>query len=494
MKKRMNVDRRRFLRTAGAAALAPAVGRAAGSGANEQIRVAVIGLGTRGPAIAWNLLKIPDVELVAICDADTERMDDFEKKLSKDPKAGRGVKKVQDFRKVMDDPEIDAVMICTPNHWHAHMTLMACEAGKDAMVEKPVCHTIWEGWRMMEAAKKHGRIITGGFQNRGDSGLIRFFDYLESESQPVGKLESVNALWHRFRESIGKRKSPLKPPASVDYNLWLGPAMDEPIYREKFHYDWHWMWNTGSGEMGNLGAHNLDIARWAIGDPKDKPVRVLSAGNRFVWDDAGETPNMHWARYDFGNGIPFTVEVRDLNLKPDVKRLAGFKGISSGMILKYEGGEFRGGRGGGKLYGNDNKVIEKFAGDGGKDHLVSFFNAVRSRNESDLRCKLEDAVYSSQCVLMGGLATRIGSPATPDDISKVMSGEPKAVQGMWEHMGEHLENWDIDYAKEPWMLGPELTYDWKAQHFSAASEPAALAKAQALHQRSYREAFPFPKV
>lgn len=490
----MNFDRRKFLRTAGAAVLAPAVGRAAGTGANERIRVAVIGLGTRGPAIARNVLRIPGVELVAICDADTQRMDELHDKLSKDPKVGSRLKKVQDFRKVMADPEIDAVMICTPNHWHAHMTLMACEAGKDAMVEKPVCHTMWEGWKMMEAAKKHDRIITGGFQNRGDSGLIRFFDYLESEGQPIGELESVHALWYRLREPIGKRTTPLKPPASVDYNLWLGPAQDDPIYRDQFHYDWHWMWNTGNGELANLGAHNLDIARWAAGDPKGKSVRVKSAGSRFVWNDAGETPNMHWASFDFGTGVPLMVEVRDLPLKPDVNRNNGFGGISSGMIVHYEGGEFRGGRGGGKLYDRKNKLIEKFAGDGGKDHLVSFFKAMRSRKESELRSKLEDAVYSTQCVLMAGVATRVGTPSTPEDVSKALSGEPESVQEMWKHMDQHVGNWNIDYTKEPWMLGPELTYDWKAQRFTGSSVPAALSKAQALQECAYREEFPFPKV
>ena len=488
------MKRRSFLQHTGAAALSTTLIPGGVLGANERIRVAVFGLGTRGPELAKQAAAVPGVEVAALCDADTARLDAVLAKLTKESNISESVRKVQDFRRILDDPDIDAVIIAAPNHWHSHLVLMACQAGKDALVEKPVSHDMWEGWRMLEGVRKSGRIVSGGFQSRSDSGLRNFFDWLQSGNQPLGKLKAVHSLWYRPREPIGRRDTPLTPPDTVDYNLWLGPAADEPIYRGEFHYDWHWMWNTGNGDIANLGSHQVDIARWAIGDVKDKPVRMISAGNRFAFNDAGETPNMHWACFDFGIDVPVVLEVRDLTLKPGEGRRNGYRGIGMGMIVTYEGGEFRGAMGGGKLYDNDNKVMQGFPGDGGKDHLPSFFRAMRSRNNADLRCQLEDAVYSTQCVHLAGISTRIGQAASPSEVKLAVEKLPPVMRETWEHMDRHMANWDIDYGKEPWLLGPELAYDWSAQKFTSPATSDAITKASALHQREYRQEFPFPKI
>jgi predicted dehydrogenase len=488
------MKRRSFLKLTGATALSapPVPGKVLG--ANDRIRVAVLGLGMRGPGLAAQAAAIPGVELAAICDPDTQRLDAACAALGKDPQLGTKVRSVRDFRRILDDPQIDAVLIATQNHWHAHMTLMACQAGKDAMVEKPICHNLWEGWRMIDGVRKSNRIVAGGFQARADKGLLEFFDWLESEHHPLGKLKAVHGFWYNSRESIGRRDTPLTPPTTIDYNLWLGPARDEPVYRNQLHYDWHWLWNTGNGEIGNLGSHQMDICRWAIGDVTDLPVRMISAGSRFAFHDAGETPNMHWACFDFGIGIPVVLEVRNLALRPGEKRGNGFKGISAAMILAYEHGEFRGGRGGGTLYDNNNRKIRKFQGDGGNDHLPSFFRAMRSRRTSDLRCKLEDAVHSTHCCHLAAISTRIGHAAPPTEVGQTVAALPPVMQETWAHLDAHLANWQIDYAKEPWLLGPELTYDWHGRQFTHSNPATALTRAAALHQREYRKEFPFPEV
>jgi len=458
-------------------------------GANERIRLAVIGVGIRGRELAWQVEKMSGVEIVALCDPDAERVEGLAGRLGRGRKHRSAPRSETDFRKILDDPEIDGVLICSPNHWHAHMTVMACQAGKDVMVEKPVCHTLWEGWRMLEAAEKSGCIVSGGFQARGDSGMLDFMDWLKEENQPLGDLISVHAFWYNAREAIGKRKEPLPAPDSVDYDLWLGPARDEPIYRDAFHYDWHWVWNTGNGEIGNIGAHNLDLARWVCGDPMPSEVRTLSAGNRFVWDDAGETPNMHWAVIDFGTGVPVVVEVRSLPFQPGSKRGNGFKGMGAGIVASYEDGEFRGGRGGGKVYDTDNQVIRKFSGDGGRDHLASFFRAMRSRNGSELRCTLEDAVFSTQCCHLAEIGARLGEPLSPDELGEIVQARPPVLHELWDHMNRHLDNWEVDYAQQPWRVGPELVYDQQKQVFTSSRKQAM---AQSMHQRDYRKAYPFP--
>ncbi|MEM6885681.1 MAG: Gfo/Idh/MocA family oxidoreductase [Verrucomicrobiota bacterium] len=461
-------------------------------GANDRIRVALIGAGWRGIELAEQAVLVNGVELVTLCDPDQERLDIAAEKLKEFSRNESGFQLKRDFRAVLDDPEVDALLVGTPNHWHAHMSVMACAAGKDALIEKPLCHTPWEGWRMIEAAEHYGQIIAGGYQGRSDSGWLDFFDYLESNNQPLGALKQVHSLWYRLRKSIGKRKSPLPYPEKLDYQLWLGPARDESIFRNRFHYDWHWNWNTGNGEISNLGAHYMDTAMWCLGDPKGGAVRLLTAGGRFIWNDAGETPNMHFAHFDLGNQIPVSLEVRNLPLKPSGGR-NGFKGIGGGTIATYEGGEFRGGRGGGKLYDNQNKVIEKFPGDAGGDHLPSFFRAIRSRKNSDLRCSLEDSVQSTLYTLLAGIGFRIGSAFDSQDMSRAIETESAEVQSLWQHLQRQMSHWDIDESQKPWRFCNSLTYNIEQQKFTDASDSAELAAAQSLHQREYRTEFPFPQ-
>jgi predicted dehydrogenase len=266
---------------------------------------------------------------------------------------------------------------------------------------------------MVEAAKRCKRIVQGGFQNRSDTGLLAAFAWLKEGH--LGKLKRVRGFCYRNRESIGKQDTPLKPPATVDYNLWLGPAQDEILYRPKFHYDWHWFWNTGNGDIGNQGPHELDLCQWALGDP-GLPASVQSFGGRFGWQDAGQTANMQFAAFEGGGRVPMVFEVCDMWLKPDLNAAPAFRGIRVGIILEYEGGEFRGGRGGGDAFDTKGGKIQKFPGDSGKDHLDCFIRAVRSRNESELRAPIEKAFKSSALAHMANISYRIGTNANKEQL------------------------------------------------------------------------------
>ncbi|MCZ6672360.1 MAG: Gfo/Idh/MocA family oxidoreductase, partial [Verrucomicrobia bacterium] len=273
------MKRRTFIKTSTLAAGAFYIGTSRSYAAHEDLRVAVIGLNGKGKSGISDVIRTEGARLVAICDVDSELL--AKRAADLESEEGVKVKTYSDYRKVLDSPDIDAITITTPNHWHALMAIQGCQAGKDVYCEKPVCHNIWEGRRIIEAQKKYNRIVQSGFQNRSDDGLWEAFPYLMEGN--VGKIQMVRGLCYKNRTGIGKRSTPLIPGKNIDYDLWLGPAKDEPIYRENLHYDWHWSWNTGNGDIGNQGPHEFDLIRWVLGDP-GHPSEVVSFGGRFGWD------------------------------------------------------------------------------------------------------------------------------------------------------------------------------------------------------------------
>ncbi len=297
----MNTSRRSFITQSALAFTALSASRVLG--ANETVRVASIGLGGQGLGNASRMAKVPGVEIVYLCDPDTAMLD-------KAKKVFPNAKTAQDLRRVMEDKEVDAVVVSTGNHWHVLASIWAIQAGKDVYVEKPVSHNIWEGRKLVEAARKHNRIVQGGTQQRSDPLQEEIKAFLDTGT--LGKIKYVRCNHYSQRSSIGKTERPLTPQKSVDYNLWLGPAQDEPLYRERLHYDWHWDWNTGNGEMGNWGPHILDDLRNVVfRDKVALPKRVIAGGGRFGWDDAGETPNTHFAYMDTGE-IPVIIDFHNL--------------------------------------------------------------------------------------------------------------------------------------------------------------------------------------
>ena len=306
-------------------------------GANDDVRVAVVGFRSQGSNhIKW-FGKIPGVRVVALCDVDRDFIDREVRKLKE---RNEKVDTYVDYRKLLDDKNIDAIITATPNHWHSLVTVWACQAGKDVYVEKPVSHNIREGRKMVEAARKYNRIVQTGTQNRSDEGLMQAFEYIRQGR--LGKILRARCYYFSPRGPIGKVDGPQPIPETVDYNLWMGPAPMVPLMRKNLHYDWHWQWPYGNGDLGNNGIHCIDVCRWALGYSTLAP-RVISFGGKFLWDDDRQTPNTQVAFYDY-KPAPIIFEMRNLpRKKGDSAMDAAYRNIRTMVVIECEGGYFAGG-------------------------------------------------------------------------------------------------------------------------------------------------------
>ncbi|MHC4629286.1 MAG: Gfo/Idh/MocA family protein, partial [Planctomycetota bacterium] len=410
------LTRRDFIRNMTAAAACVGLGSAPRvRGANDDIRLAIVGLKKKGKEHLDIFPKVPGVRIVALCDVDTEFLD-FEAKKFKD--RNEKVATYVDYRKLLDSKDIDAVVIVTPDHWHALMTIWACQAGKDVYIEKPLSHNVWEGRKMVQAARKYERIVQTGSQDRSDVGLRATVEYIKQGN--LGKIELVRAISYNLRESIGKVNGPQAIPATVDYDLFQGPAPLVPLMRKNLHYDWHWFWDTGTGEVGNLGAHNIDESRWAIGQQQIAPRAITIAG-RVGMDDDGQTPNTQITFFDYEQ-VPIIYEVRGLRRRKNLRAREHFRGTSFGMVVHCEGGYFAGGRGGGWAYDNNGKRIKQFPGDGGIEHQANFIDAVRSRKVSDLRADVLEGHVTAALCHMANISYRIGRREPAGKINEAIAG------------------------------------------------------------------------
>lgn len=447
-------SRRRFIQTVGATALVtmgfPSLGA---QGANERVRLGLIGCGWRGGQLYKQFNRMKDIEFVAIADPDDEHLDKVAAMADEvnRPKPD----KLKDYRKLLERPDIDGVVIASSNHWHALHTIHACQAGKDVYVEKPVTHHLGEHAAMLEAEKKYDRIVQAGTQNRSEVGLKEAFEAMRAGE--LGKIVSARGLCYRNRDSIGKLDAPLTPPSSINYDLWLGPAKDIPMMRPKLHYDWHWDYNTGDGDMGNQGAHELDLIAWALGDPAP-PTSMQSFGGRLAWDDAGDTANMHAAWFEMA-GVPVIFEVNNIWVRPGTNASPAFKSLRVGVIITCEKGEFRGGRGGGQFVSPDGgERLQRFAGDGGGNHPRNFIDAIRSRRSQDLAAPLVESCKSSVLAHMANISYRAGEPAPLDKLRTTLP-ENQELHDLLDAHVEQLGRWDIDLNKTPYTLGRNVTID-----------------------------------
>ena len=329
-------------------------------GPNDAVNVAVIGLGSttavggvggRGHQLIGRLREIPGVKIVALCDADQAHLD-REVEAARDH--GGKVAAYHDPREVFDDKSVDAVVIALPNHWHALATVWACQAGKDVYVEKPFSYDLWEGQQMVAAARKYGRMVQVGTQNRSSTFLRRVFDRLRGGE--LGAIRFAHALVYRARDGIGSVDAPTPPPSTVDYDLWCGPAPKRPLMRKQLHYEWHWFWDTGNGEMGNNGIHVIDVCRWALGQDRTPP-RAMSIGGRFGFHDCGETANTHIALLDF-QPAPLICEVRNVSAGKGAASMGKFRGQNKGVVIDCEGGYFAGDASGGAIFDRQGKKVQ----------------------------------------------------------------------------------------------------------------------------------------
>ena len=310
----------------------PVASRATGS--NDDIRFAVVGFGGRGMSHIEGLREVKGARMVALCDVDQAILD---REVKKYRDLGEKIEAYTDIRKLLENKDIDVVSFATPNHWHALGTIWAMQAGKDVYVEKPVSHNVWEGRRMVEIARELNRIVQAGTQSRSSQGMTEGIKWVRDGN--IGKILRARSLCYKRRPSIGKVDGPQPIPPGIDYDLWCGPAPKEPLMRKKLHYDWHWVWPTGNGDLGNQGIHQMDMGRWALGETELSP-RVLSVGGRLGYVDDGTTPNTLIIFHDYPTA-PLIFEVRGLPATAEAKNMDKYRGVDVGIVVDCEGGSMK---------------------------------------------------------------------------------------------------------------------------------------------------------
>ncbi len=463
-----------MLAAAAAAMATPSLSAAAEekklASANERIRVAVIGCRIRGKQHVQELSRLRDCEIAYVCDPDRDLAAALSATVEK--QQGTAPKAVQDMRRIFDDRSVDAVFIAAPNHWHALAGIWAMQAGKDVYVEKPVSHNISEGRRMVQVARKTGRICQGGTQNRSDGALATAIDYIKQGK--LGEVRLARSIVYGGRGSIGGPGSYEVPP-NVDYNLWAGPAPMSPLTRPQFHYDWHWFWETGNGELGNNNVHSLDICRWGLG-LSGLGQAVLSYGGRMGYVDAGQTPNTQVVIFDFGDKT-IVSETRGLKTQPFHPN---FKG---GWIFQGTKGFISGT----SLFDRDGNLVSTFSGKS-ESHFANFLKAVRSRKREELNAEILEGHQSAALCHIGNISWTLGSQAAPAEIRTAL-GKLKVhenVQETCERTLRHLADNKVDLEKTKLTLGLHLALD--SEHERFADEP----KVNAFLTREYRKPFVVP--
>jgi predicted dehydrogenase len=394
-------------------------------GANDRVNIVLVGAGGRGRDHVEDLAKIPGATVGGICDTDQSRAERMAALVAK--AQGTNPKIYRRLPDVLADKQVDAVTIATCNHWHALATILACQAGKDVYVEKPVSHNVWEGQKMVEAARKYGRIVQAGHQSRCLTHIRQGTELLSQGA--IGKVYMARGICYNRRKSIGHQ--PDGPvPAGVDYDYWLGPAPLRPFNPNRFHYNWHWFWDTGNGDIGNQGVHQLDIARWGL--RRDFPKAVFAAGGKFVYDDDQETPNTLTATYDFGD-VQMTFEVRGLLTLRDghiAQRGASFIGntfFGSDGVMEIDGSGTRVYMGEKRELTTEIKPKEK----GEEDTVVlmkNFLAAVKSRKPEDLLCGIEEGHRSAALAHLANISYRTGHKVTFDAERQTIPGDPAAAK------------------------------------------------------------------
>jgi len=456
--------------------LSPAIAEEQSSSPNERLRVAVLGLNGRGQAHLGGFLPRKDCEIVAVCDPDekvlmTKGVDVVEGATKKKPAF------YTDLRKLLEDKNIDIVSIATPNHWHALAAIWAIQAGKDVYVEKPVSHNVSEGRRIVDAARKHGKICQTGTQSRSSVGTRDLMDFIHAGG--IGEVKLARGLCYKRRPSIGPRGS-YPVPENINYDVWCGPAPMHALTRPKFHYDWHWQWDYGNGDLGNQGIHQMDLARWGLA-VDDLGQGVVSYGGRLGYEDAGETANTQVSIHDYGNKT-LVFEVRGLETAPFKDASVGviFEGTQGYAVMaKYEGGLVF------DLAGNQ---IKKF--DQGGDHFGNFINAVRSRRFEDLNADILQGHLSSALCHLGNVSYQLGGPVSIDEAQHRLENVKQKYEALetFERVKHHLADNQVDLQSAKIQFGATLDVDGKAETFTGSMS----GKANPLLSRDYRKGFEVP--
>ncbi len=408
----------------GAAAVAAAgvigTSKTAWAGANDKVRVAVVGINGRGKDHIGNWNKLDNVEIAALCDIDENL---FERTYSANFKGDNGKmlpkpKFETDVRRLLEDKDIDVVSIATPNHWHSLASIWAMEAGKDVYVEKPLSHNVFEGRQLVNAARKYDRIVQHGTQCRSNPGMKEAIAHIQNGT--IGEVYMARGLCYKNRNTIGKAPDEAAP-QGVHYDMWLGPAPERAFSGNRFHYNWHWHWAYGNGDIGNQGVHQMDIARWGLG--VQHPTRVTGAGGKFLFDDDKETPNVISTTFDYpdagpmGKMLVFEVRPWMTNDEGGAKIGVLFYGSEGYMVIdSYDHYQIYLGQKGEK--GPEGK--------GGANHYQNFIEAVRKHDKSILNAEAEEGHYSSALCHLGLISTKLGRSFVFDPKTETIPGDAEA--------------------------------------------------------------------
>ncbi|MBI5852774.1 MAG: Gfo/Idh/MocA family oxidoreductase [Planctomycetes bacterium] len=467
----MNVSRREVLFGAALAPFARVLG------GNDDLRIGVVGLRSRGWDHVTGFAALPGVRVVALCDVDRavlgQRVEEFQKKYGATPRT------CADVRELCDMPDVDAISIATPNHWHALMAIWAMQAGKHVYVEKPVSHSIREGRAIVDWQRRTGLVVQAGTQCRSSTGLQDAIAFLRAGG--LGRITVARGLCYKPRPSIGRVDGDQPIPDGVDYELWCGPAAKAPLRRKSLHYDWHWVWSTGNGDLGNQGIHQMDICRWALGEASLPPA-TRAWGGRVGYVDDGETPNTMVVVHEYATA-PLVFEVRGLPRATGAKEMDRFLGASVGCVIHGEGGWMSiPSYSEAKAFDRDGKLISEWQGGG--DHYANFVDAVRHKDPGRLTAPIVEGHVSSALCHLGNVSLRLGAPADPAAIAETVAGDVAASEAH-ARMREHLRVNAVDLAATPLALGRRLRIEPSSEAFLGEDADAAEALARGSHRAPF---------
>ncbi len=468
------ISRRQFIKSSSVAAGASLIlcgTKASGqvTGANDRFRIAVAGLNGRGRSHLSGFFEQENVEIAYVIDPD-ERVLGRAVQAVNDRAEGRyETKGLTDVREALEDKDLDALSIATPNHWHSLMTIWGAQAGKHVFVEKPMSHDVVEGRVALEAQKKYGVVVQHGTQRRSDARKAGLHEAIQAGK--FGRLKIAYGYCCKPRGSIGFRE-PTDPPDHLDWNLWRGPAVVDEFHRNYVHYNWHWFWNTGNGDLNNQGTHQLDVACWALDKDQTLPVRTIAIGGRFKWDDQGETPNTMFALAEFPNGQQIFFNVRNVNYEDYEHQVENeYYFEDGGKIIR------------GKYYpagsdvGEDIDVPEGHVTPGG--NYGSFINACRANDPTMANGNAYDAHYGSVVGHLMNNSYRLGQPM-PFNAQSARFGDSRPEA--YEHFGRlhEIMHKGVGLPEDgtEYIVGPWLTFDPETERHVGeyADEANALLK------------------
>ncbi len=435
-----DTSRRRFIQSAAIAAGAAAAQARAQTSANDRINLAVVGIHGRGQTHIDTFGKIPGVRLAYLVDIDERLFPENVARIEKE--YGYKPQTHFDLREVLKDPDLDAISVATPDHWHALHAIWGCQAGKDVYVEKPCSYTIVEGRRIIEAARKYNRIVQVGLNRRGDPKTRAVMGFVRSGK--FGDVYRAKTAIYKGRASIG-REQESSIPAGVHWDLFLGPAPYRAFNIDRFHYGWHFFWDTSTTDIGNTGVHSLDVLRWGSGK-QTHPMKIHSFGGVYVWDSDQQTPNVQNASFEYGDGSIMEVELTNIYTPPfdgersSVDVLYTDQGyVSSARNWNLMKGDFvprdrTSDSGVNETMANvsfparnyvDGPQIDAPRGDGG-EHFRNFIDAVRSRKRENLYCDIEEGHMSTALAHMANISYRLGRKLTFDPKTETFPGDAEA--------------------------------------------------------------------